>query len=112
MKLAITVLAMGLCTTSFASHAPQGGTIRFTGLLVRETCADTVAVNHSPAARRVPDRCAPAAKGVGGASNAAAYTEHMAPVIGRSGIEVLDYYVDLVRSSSSEQVRVLTRDYI
>jgi hypothetical protein len=112
MKLAIAVLAMGLCTTGIATHARQGGTIRFTGLIVRETCADAVAVNRSPAPRRVPNRCAPSVTGVGGTSSAPVYTEHLTTVSSHSGIEVLDYYLERVHPSSREQARVLTRDYL
>jgi type 1 fimbria pilin len=112
MKLAITVLAMGLCTSSAASHAWPAGTIHFMGSIVHQTCADAVAVNRSPAPRHVPNRCTPGATGVGGSGNAPVYAEHMTMVSGRSGIEVLDYYIDIVRSGSGGQVRVLTRDYM
>jgi hypothetical protein len=111
MKLAITVLAIGLCTTSVASHAWQTGTIRFTGLIVQATCSDAVAVNRYPESRRAPGRCARGATGVDGTGHAPAYTERETMVSGHSGIEVLDYYIDIVRSSSSAQVHVLTRDY-
>ena len=111
MKIAITILAMGLCTTSVALHASSIGTIYFSGLIVHETCADAVAVNHSPEPQRVPNRCASGATGAGGNANATAYTEHMTTASGDSGIDVLDYYVDLVRESRNEQTRVLTRNY-
>ena len=110
MKLAITVLAMGLCTITAPLHAWQAGTIRFTGSIVQETCAYVVAANRSPEPRRVPGRCAPAATSVGG-GNASAYTEQVTMVSAYSGIDVLDYYNDSVRSGSSEPLRVLTRAY-
>jgi hypothetical protein len=110
MKRALMVLTMGLFATSAALHATSG-TIRFRGMIVQGTCADTVSVNRSPEPRQVRQRCETGATGAGAAQNAPIYTERTTMVSGHTGIDALDYYLDMVRSRSGGQVQLLTRDY-
>lgn len=111
MKRVVVVLAMGWCTTSVALHAQSSGTIQFRGSIVQGTCADTVAVNRSQEPGRGRNRCAPGAKGIGGTRDAPAYSEQRTTVSSHTGIDVLDYYVDIARSRSSVKVQVRRRDY-
>jgi type 1 fimbria pilin len=98
MKRALLVLIMGLCTTSVGLHATSG-TIRFRGLIVQGTCADAVSVTRSSKSRQVQVRCESGVAGAYEARNAPVYTERTTMISGYTGIETLDYYVDLVRSS-------------
>jgi type 1 fimbria pilin len=111
MKRALMVLILGLCTTSVGLHATSG-TIRFRGLIVQGTCADAVSATRSSGSRQVQGRCESGVAVTYGTRNVPIYTERTTKINGPTGIATLDYYVDLVRSSSAAQVQLLTRDYV
>lgn len=111
MKLTVMALAMGLCTAGAALHAQPTGTIRFFGLIVQGTCADALVMTHSPEPQQSRNRCKQSAGGVGAAHDVAVYTEHRTTVSTHSGIDLLDYYVDVARSRAGAQVQLVTRNY-
>ena len=109
---AVMIFAIGFSAAcvSFV-HAEPTGTIHFSGLIVQETCAATLAMTRSLEPQQARDRCMQGAVGVGGADDVPTYTEHVAAVHGYSGIDLLDYYVDIARSRPGTQVQLITRDY-
>jgi type 1 fimbria pilin len=110
MKRAAMFLAVVSCATSAALQAGPTGTIHFQGSIVQETCADAVAVTRFPGPQQARNRCTLAA-GVGVVDDTSSYTEQLATVSGHSGIDMLDYYADVVHSRSGALAQMLTRDY-
>lgn len=111
MKRAVLVLSMGLCAAAAALHAEPAGTVQFRGLIVQETCVGAVATTGSMEAQQAHSRCMQGVGGMGGAGGDPIYTEHREAVGASSGIDLLDYYVDLVRARPGVQVQLISRDY-
>ncbi len=111
MKAVGMVLAMVLCATSAALHAESTGRIQFQGSIVMETCADAVAMTRSAGSPQAHRRCALGAVGAEGLDNASSYTERLAAASGDSGIDLLDYYADIVHARPGALAQVLTRAY-
>lgn len=111
MNRAVLVLSMGLRAAAAALHAEPAGMIRFRGLIVQETCANTAATSRSVEPQQVHRRCTQGTEGFGRAVDDPIYTEQREAASTYSGIDLLDYYVDLVRASPGAQVQLVTRDF-
>jgi hypothetical protein len=111
MNRAVLVLSMGLCTAAAALHAGPAGMVQFRGLIAQETCANAAATNRSVEPQQVHSHCAHGTGGFGRAVDDPIYTEHREAASTYSGIDLLDYYVDLVRALPGAQVQLVTRDF-
>jgi hypothetical protein len=114
MKSVVMVLCMGLCITSGALYAapPMAtGIIQFSGVIAKYTCANAVLPPLGPGVVQNRKGCGDMATDRGHVGSGPAYAESMTIIAGRSGVDVLDYYVDNLHALSVASVQLLTRDY-